>query len=96
MMTDERYRLTFQGVSALVMNSNAALIEGENKGRDPAAYELKNFRNKAYTDGNGGLVIPARAVKKSLINACRFLPDKPKGVAFKSYGPLVEVVMIIL
>ena len=95
-MTDTRYVLKLEGVSALVMNSNAALLTGgEDKGRDPAAYEREHFRDKAYTDGKGGLVIPARALKKSLVEACKFLPEKPKGVAFKSFGPFIQSATIV-
>lgn len=95
-MEDTQYVLTFESVSALIMNSNAALLSGgEDKGRDPAAYEREHFRDKAYTDGNGGLVIPARCVKKGLMEACKFLPEKPKGVAFKSYGPFIQSATLV-
>jgi hypothetical protein len=95
-MTESRYVLELEGISALVMNSNAALLTGgEDKGRDPAAYEREHFRDKAYTDKDGGLVIPARAMKKALIEACKFLPEKPKGVAFKSFGPFIQSATII-
>ena len=90
-METTTYHLTFTGVSALVMNSNSALMAGrEDKGRDPAAFELAHYLDKTYRNEAGQLVIPARAVKKSFVNACRFLPLKPKGVSFKSYGPFIE------
>lgn len=95
-MEDVRYRLMFEGVSALVMNSNVALLSGgSDKGRDPAAWEREHFREKAYVDDAGQLVIPARAVKKALIEACKFLPEKPKGVSFKSYGPFIQAATLI-
>jgi hypothetical protein len=94
-MQDVHYHLGVEGISGLIMNSNHKLIVGEDKGRDPAAYELEHFREKAYTGPDGQqLIIPARAMKKTFINACRFLPEKPKGVSFKSYGPFIEAATI--
>lgn len=87
------YTVKIEGFSPLVMNSNAALLSvgGEDKGRDPAAYEREHFLDKCYRTPDGtGLVIPARAIKKAFIEACKFLPEKPKGVAFKSFGPFIQ------
>jgi len=90
-MDTTTYTLTIEGVSPLVMNSNAALMNGrEDKGRDPAQYEREHFLDKTYRDDGGHLVIPSRALKKSFIEACKFLQMKPKGVAFKSYGPFIQ------
>lgn len=89
-METTTYHLKIEGVSALLMNSNAALIEGEKKGRDPAQYEREHFLDKTYRDEAGRLVIPARALKKAFVEACKFLPLKPKGVNFKSYGPFLQ------
>lgn len=89
-METTTYHLKIEGVSALLMNSNSALIAGEDKGRDPAQYERDHFLDKTYRDEEGHLVIPARALKKSFIEACKFLPLKPKGVNFKSYGPFLQ------
>ncbi len=96
-MEDARYTVTFEGVSALVMNSNTALLAGgEDKGRDPAAYEREHFREKAYFDpADNTLLIPARAIKKALQEACKFLPEKPKGVSFKSYGPFIQAATLV-
>jgi hypothetical protein len=95
-MEDTRYTMTLEGVSALVMNSNSALLAGkEDKGRDPAQYELEHFRDKSYRDANGSLVIPARAIKKALMEACKFLPEKPQGVSFKSFGPFIQSAVIV-
>jgi hypothetical protein len=95
-MEDVRYTLTFEGISALVMNSNAALLGGgEDKGRDPAKYELEHFREKAYTTADGELMIPARAIKKMAIDACKFYPKKPKGTNFKSFGPFIQAATIV-
>lgn len=96
-MEDVRYQLEFQGISALVMNNNAALLTGgEDKGRDPQKYEMEHFREKAYTDATGHhLVIPARAIKKAMIDACKFYPKKPKGTNFKSFGPFIQAATIV-
>ena len=94
-MQDVRYTLSFEGISALIMNSNAALFAPEDKGRDPAKYELEHFREKAYTDGAGGLVIPARCIKKMAVDACKFYPKKPKGTNFKSFGPFIQAATIV-
>ncbi len=85
------YLVTLEGISTLVMNSNAALLDGkEDKGRDPAQYEREHFLDKTYRTDAGALYIPARAIKKSFIEACKFLPEKPKGVSFKSYAPFIQ------
>jgi hypothetical protein len=94
-MEDVQYQLRFEGISALVMNSNVALLDKEDKGRDPVQYEREHFREKAYTDATGQLVIPARAIKKMLIEACKFYPKKPKGTNFKSFGPFIQAASII-
>jgi hypothetical protein len=95
-MQDVRYGLTFEGISALVMNSNTALLAGgEDKGRDPAKYEREHFREKAYTDPMGELMIPARAIKKMAVEACKFYPKKPKGTNFKSFGPFIQAATIV-
>ncbi len=93
-MEDVHYTLDFEGVSALVMNSNANL-GSEDKGRDPAKYEREHFREKAYTDPSGQVVIPARCIKKAAIDACKFYPKKPKGTNFKSFGPFIQAATIV-
>src|SRR5262245_51884164 len=96
-MSDVRYELTLEGVSTLIMNNNTSLLTGgEDKGRDPAEYERLHFRDKAYRNEAGALVIPARCLKKCLMEACRFLPEKPKGVAFKSYGPFIQSATLVV
>jgi len=90
-----RYALTLEGVSPLVMNNNTGLLDGVDKGRDPAAWEREHFRERCYLDAGGQLVIPARAVKKALVQACRFMVRKPKGVSFKSFGPFIEAAAIV-
>ena len=93
-MAEVRYGLTLEGVSPLIMNSNTGI--GMDKGRDPGAWEREHFRERCYLDAsNTHLIIPARAVKKALINACRFMVRKPKGVSFKSFGPFIEAAAIV-
>src|SRR4030095_12018377 len=91
-----RYALTFEGVSPLIMNNNTGLLDGVDKGRDPAAWEREHFRERCYLDTDGRqLVIPARAQKKAFVQATRFMVRKPKGVSFKSYGPFIEAAAIV-
>jgi hypothetical protein len=90
------YALEFEGISALVMNSNEALLRGgDDKGRDPAAWELAHYMDKTYRNAAGQFIIPARAIKKCFIQACSFLPEKPKGVSFRSYGPFIQSATLI-
>ena len=90
-MESTLYTVTLSGISTLVMNSNAALLgPKEDKGRDPSAYELEHYLDKTYRTPEGLFYIPARAIKKAFVEACKFLPEKPKGVSFKSYGPFIQ------
>lgn len=90
-MESVTYTVRLKGASALVMNSNAALLGGkEDKGRDPAQYEREHYLDKCYRNEVGGLVIPARAIKKAFIEACKFMQVKPKGVGFKTFGPFIQ------
>lgn len=96
LISEVHYSITIVGVSPLVMNSNSALLLGENKGRDPAAWEREHFREKCYLDADSlGLVIPARALAKAFVEACSFMPKKPKGVGFKSYARFIEAATIV-
>lgn len=84
------------GITPLVMNSNAALLDGKlDKGRDKAAYEREHFRELCYQTPTGELYIPARAIKKSSLLACKFITEKPKGVGVKSFGPILEGAMLV-
>jgi hypothetical protein len=95
-MRERSFRVSIKGITPLVMNSNAALIDGGlDKGRDKAAFEREHFRDLCYQTSAGALYIPARALKKALINATKFTTKKPKGVGFKSYGPLIEAAVLI-
>ena len=90
---DVHFMLTLQGISALLMNANTTI--GVDKGRDPAAWEREHYRDAAYTNTDGQLVIPARAIKKAAIEACKFYPAKPKGTAFKSFAPFIQAATIV-
>lgn len=95
-MKERSFRVSLKGITPIVMNSNAALIDGgTDKGRDKAAYEREHFRELCYQTATGALYIPARALKKSMVLGTRFTTKKPKGVGFKSYGPLIEAAMLI-
>lgn len=89
-MKTTTYAVNIVGVTQLLMNSNTALLTGEEKGRDPAKYEREHFMDKVYKNPDGKLIIPARALKRAFVEACKFLPLKPKGVSFKSYGPFIQ------
>jgi hypothetical protein len=97
-----RYALNLEGVSPLIMNSNTGLLEPQDKGRDPAAWEREHFRERCYVapvaedvSDREQLVIPARAIKKALVQACKFMVRKPKGVSFKSYAPFIESAALV-
>jgi hypothetical protein len=95
-MNERNFAMNFEGITPLVMNTNAGLIDGPvDKGRDKAGYEREHFRDLCYLTADRQLYIPARAVKKALVNGCRFMTKKPKGVSFKSYGPLIEAALLI-
>lgn len=90
------FLLHAQGFSNLVMNNNVALMDGPGEVvRDKAAYEREHFMDKTYRTPEGKLYIPARAIKKALTVACKFLPDKPKGTSFKSFAPFIEATVIV-
>lgn len=93
---ERSFSLKLRGITPLVMNSNAALLDGGvDKGRDKAAYEREHFRDLCYRHPDGALYIPARAIKKMAIVACKFLTVKPKGVAVKSFGSIIEGAMLV-
>lgn len=95
-MKTRSFVLKIQGITPLVMNSNAALLDGgTDKGRDKAAYEREHFRDLCYQQTDGALYIPARAIKKSSMVACKFITDKPKGVGVKSFGPIIEGALLV-
>jgi len=95
-MGTRSFAVRITGITGLVMNSNASLLDGGvDKGRDKAEYERQHFRDLCYRHGNGDLYIPARAIKKCLILGCKFITEKPRGVAFKSYGPIVEAALLV-
>lgn len=96
MSQPQRYRMTFTGITPLLMHSNAGLLgPQEDKGRDKLQWEKDHMADLLYRNASGDLVIPARAIKAMLISACRFVTDKPKGTMFKSFGPLIEGAVFI-
>lgn len=95
-MNTRNFEMKLSGITPLVMNSNAALLDGGvDKGRDKAAYEREHFRDLCYRAADGSLYIPARAIKKSMMLACKFITDKPKGVGVKSFGPIIEGALLV-
>ena len=92
---EARYELRIQGVSGLVMNKPNLIGGREDKGRDPAKWEQEHFLEKCYRNSLNELIIPGRAIKKALMDACRFIPEKPRGVAFKSFLPFIQSATII-
>lgn len=96
MSQPRRFRIQLTGLTPLVMNSNASLLgPKEDKGRDKLQYEREHIMDKTYRDAQGRLVIPANAIRKMAIGACRFVTDKPKGSSFKSFAPLIEAALFI-
>lgn len=90
------FTMSLEGVTPIVMNNPANLLEPKvDKGRDPAAWEKEHFLEKTYQNKTGQLVIPARAIRKMLMNGCRFITDKPKGSSFKSFAPLIEAACLV-
>src|SRR5678815_4680924 len=95
-MKERSFTLKIRGITPLVMNSNAALLDGGiDKGRDKAKYEREHFQDLCYRNAEGALYIPARAIKKSLTVACKFVTDKPKGIGVKSFGPIIEGAVLV-
>jgi hypothetical protein len=96
MMKARSFQWKATGITPLVMNSNAALLDGHlDKGRDKAAYEREHFRELCYLTPANELYIPARAIKKSALLACKFITEKPKGVGVKSFGPILEGALLV-
>lgn len=96
MSQPRRLHLSITGLTALVMHSNADLLgPTEDKGRDKLQWEREHMMDWTYRDAQGRLVIPANAIRKMAINACRFVTDKPKGASFKSFAPLMEAALFV-
>ena len=95
MSDPRRFRLNFSGLTALVMHNPASmLLPAQDKGRDKLAWEQAHIMEATYRAADGELILPAAAIRKMLISACRFITDKPKG-NFKSFGPLMEATLFI-
>lgn len=91
-----RFHLTMSGLTAIVMHNNAGLLAPpEDKGRDKLQWERDHMRDMAYFNDDGALIVPSRAIRKCLINGCRFVTDKPKGASFKTFGPLLEATLFV-
>jgi len=96
MSQPRRFHAAITGLTALVMHSNAGLLgPKEDKGRDKLQWEREHMMDVTYRDQQGRLVIPANAIRKMAIAACRFVTDKPKGAAFKSFAPLMEAALFV-
>jgi hypothetical protein len=94
-MKGNRFELMTDGATPLVMNANTVLLTGgADKGANPQQWELEHFRESCYTLPDGGLIIPAANVRKCLIAACKFVPDRPRG-NMRSFGPLIEAALIV-
>src|SRR4030095_7385837 len=91
-----RFQLDSNGVPPILMHNNAGLLAPkEDKGRDPLQWERDHILDLTYHTDAGELYVPARAIRKMLINGCRFVTDKPKGSSFKSFAPLLEAALVI-
>lgn len=96
MSDPRRFTMTITGLTSLVMHNPAGLLgDKPDKGRDPAEWEREHFLDLTYRNANGQVIIPGHAIRKMLVNGCRFVTDKPKGSSFKSFGPLVEATLFI-
>lgn len=96
MSQPRRFHISFTGLTALIMHNNASLLgPKEDKGRDKLQWEREHMMDSTYRDQQGRLIIPANAIRKMAIMACRFVTDKPKGAGFKSFGPLMEAALFV-
>lgn len=96
MSVPRRFQIEISGLTPLVMHSNAGLQgPAVDKGRDKLQWEREHMLDCTYRNPEGQLVIPGHAIRKMAINACRFVTDKPKGAAFKSFGPLIEATLFV-
>lgn len=96
MSQPRRFHLGITGLTALIMHSNAGLLgPKEDKGRDKLQWERDHMMDRTYRDAQDRLIIPANAIRKMAISACRFVTDKPKGAGFKSFAPLIEAALFV-
>lgn len=90
------YTLTITGLTPLLMHSTAWLVnEPEDKptGARAQAWELEHYKELAYTNETGHLIVPAINLKGCIVNACRFMTKKPKGAM--SWAPIVTAALVI-
>jgi hypothetical protein len=91
----ERYRVDIKGLTPLVMHNPSEILNPPEKGRDKAKWERDHWKERMYIHPDGALYLPGRSLFKAAISACRFIADKPKGTTFKSWGPMVEAVLLV-
>lgn len=96
-MNTTRYRIKIEGITALVMNANMQMLDTDSKdsARDKGAWEREHFMEKTYRNADMKFVIPARAIKKAFVDGSRFVTSKPKGIGFKSWGPIIVGAAIV-
>jgi len=96
MSEPRQYTLSLTGLTPIMFNRFPSMEETEEKKsvRDKLEFEKEHIKNRLYLTNDGEPYIPACAIKKALVMACRFVVEKPKG-SFKSYGPLLKGALFI-
>lgn len=96
MSDPKQYTLALEGLTPIMFNRfPQGDEEAEKKSvRDKLQFEVDNIAKRLYLTNDGEVYIPACALKKALVMACRFVVEKPKG-SFKSYGPLIDGALFI-
>lgn len=90
-----QFEAKLDGLTPMLMHSNSGMLGPKpDKGRDLLQWEIDHMMDMTYRDSEGRLIITTAALQKSMINACRFVTDKPKG-RVKSFAPLVEATVFI-
>lgn len=92
-MDTRRFRLTMTGATPMLHNNPQTI--GVDKGRDKLAWEREHMGDSLYRAQDGALIVPGPAIRKAAIDACKFITEKPKARAFKSYGPLVSAALLV-
>jgi len=96
MSDPKQYTISIQGLTPIMFNKFPSTEEEAEKKsvRDKLEFEVEHIKNRLYLTNDGEPYIPACALKKALVMACRFVVEKPKG-SFKSYVPLVDGALFI-
>ena len=68
----------------------------KDKNEDDHAYEERIWRLRCHTNGNGQIVIPAMAFKKSLMEAALYRADKIKGKGMKTWGAKFKAGVLVV